>query len=143
MALPPTPSIIWNTGFSTTWIFPGPIDNPIPSANFIGAVAESDSGIRDYWETRTDDELSFAVRFIPKQIVSGVTGFSDTAGAYAALKWLFKQNVGRFCPNKDTPAVYIPFYLLEYTADREKGGTHYRVDMKIRSSDGTQFLGHY
>jgi hypothetical protein len=141
--LPKTPKVTWGTSFANTWTFPGPIDNPIPTSNVVGAVAESDSGLRDLWETRTDDDLSLVVRFIPRVLANGVTGYSDaTTGVYEALEWLYKQNIGRYFPDKDTGSFHS-FYLLEYNVDREKGGTHYRVEMKIRDSAGTAFTDAY
>lgn len=132
-----TPKITWGAGFANTWLFPGALDNPIPTTPKPGAIAEAKSGARDKWSDRTDYELSFVVNFVPKSNVGSVTGYSTaTTGVREALAWLEDQNQGKFYPDSGAGTNYT-FYLIDWTwgnVVRSPGGARYHITMKIRSS---------
>lgn len=98
MAIPPIQKITWGTSFANTWWLPGPIDNPLAKTQVRGSWGEVDSGARDFWSIRDDQELTFDARFIPRNAVNIYTGYSDALGVREALAWM-EKNQFRFYPD--------------------------------------------
>lgn len=143
MPMPPTPKIVWGDNWENAWIFPGPVDNPRPVSRPVGAIAEADSGVRDWWETRDDEEVQFDVRFVPRDnqitpIGFIVTGYAGGNGVREALRWMQKKPF-RLFPNRNVDQYHL-CYLLEFpTIDRESGGTHYKIPLRLRDVNGMPF----
>lgn len=134
------PKITWGDAFANTWVLGRPFDSPRARRVVVGTIAEAKSGLRDFWEDRTDDgELHVVSRLIPRfgPTPAGVTGWSTPTATcvQAALAWM-KKNVSRVYPDEAT-AAFRPVYLLEYSDELERGGVFYRVTMHFRTSDGS------
>lgn len=123
-----TPAVLWGTAFANTWTWYGPGDNPVATSTPRGSAGESQSGVRTFWETRTDEELEITARFIPRTTTGGVTGFASTNGVRDALAWMktgsiTAQNTVRFCPDGASPGTYHTCYLVaDPVVEREPGG---------------------
>jgi hypothetical protein len=66
----------------------------------------------------------------------GAKGLRNVNGVNDILLKL-QKNEFKFFPNKDAATFYV-CYLLEHRVEQERGGTHFKVEMKIRTKDGTQ-----
>jgi hypothetical protein len=132
VAVPKTPKITWSAAFANTLLFPGPIDAPVPRTVVVGAVAESRSGVRDHWLTRTDYPLDIVVRFIPRDDDGSVNGYTASNGWQDFLAWAQKQNPLRYFPDNGT-GTYYTCYLLEHDVVRDEGGARYRITLKMRA----------
>jgi hypothetical protein len=124
-----------------TWVLPGPIDFPEPRTVPVLQYAESASGVRDAWETRTDQTLRIVARYIPRDNTMGATGWSAPAGAREVLAALMREG-GLYYPDKDGPAYHRVDLLnnpLEDDGLRERGGSHYTVELVLRDKDGIPF----
>lgn len=140
MGLPATPKITWGTGFANTWMFRTATDAPQPLSMPVGQVAEAASGVRDFWQSRRDEQLSFVARLVPKEDTGGITGFATAGtGVREALAWMMAQNVFRFYPDATAGSFHTCYLVADPTVERENGGSHYRVTMKIRDTAGVAF----
>lgn len=140
MPIPATPALLWGASLANTWTWPGPPDSPVSTSPLAGAAFEADSGTRDFWRVRRDEVLRCTVRYIPRTLTNGVTGWTTAAtGVREALAWLAEQNVGRFLPDKAVPGTFHDVYLLEYRESLERGGVFYRVELVLRDVNATPF----
>src|SRR5688500_1899535 len=138
----PIPKITWGAAFANTWVFGRPFDSPRSRRETHGTIAEAKSGLRDFWEDRSDDgELWATSRLIPRFGPGGAAvsawATPSATSVQAALAWMLK-NVSRLYPDAAGGA-FKPIYLLEYKEELERGGVFYRVSMHIRTSDGSAF----
>jgi hypothetical protein len=120
-----------------TWVFPGPVDNPIPVVKPKIGIAESDAGYRDAWVGTAKQELTFEARFVPSVTTNGVTGYLTVGGVLDALTFL-SANPGRYFPDKDV-GTYHTFYLISSDVSRDGKGAYYRIKMEIRDVNNTAF----
>lgn len=153
MSLGQIPAITWGGSFVNTWSIAYPIDfaNSGSEPRVGSERATSPSGVEDAWIVGTEEVLSGQIIAIPitdqtpDDNGNNATGWDGATGVKAAIEYFLDAGIGRFIPDKDTPATFVPFYIVKpekAIATREANDPNRRrVSFTFRSQDGTEFTG--
>lgn len=153
MSLGQIPAITWGAAFGNTWSIAYPIDfaNTGSEPRKGSERSTSPSGVEDAWIVGTEEILQGQIIAIPIANLTpdnngnNATGWDGATGVKAALEYFLDAGIGRFIPDKDTPATFVPFYIVDpkiAIAPRERNDPNRRrLSFKFRSSDGTKFTG--
>lgn len=130
-----TPKLVVN---GNTVTFPQPIDNPVVRPMLRKKDTESKAGNRDTWTERTEYELTFTVRYVPKATVGSATGYSSANGWTTALLYLMEGgHTGAFHPDASSgtnKTVELIDFDFDRDVRRDKGGARYAIDLRLRAS---------